>query len=245
LTVKRHVIAGLLTSSIALTPLPALADNAFVGGLVGGMIGSAIANQPKKQRVYRAPAKKTYTSRSSSVNTAQRAANRDTQSALNYFGFNAGSVDGVMGSRSRSAISSYQAHMGYTPTGQLTQYERDFLIGSYHRAQAGGPATSQLIASNPLGVKGLLVAYRDEQMNGGGRSATSSIGGHYGLPSVVAAAVNEIAKSSDPTAEQLVQRSGFIQLSDINGDGQTDYIVDTSVTGSAFWCSAQSCMVRV
>ncbi|EAU44198.1 hypothetical protein R2601_19467, partial [Salipiger bermudensis HTCC2601] len=61
---KRHVIAGLLTSSIALTPLPALADNAFVGGLVGGMIGSAIANQPKKQRVYRAPAKKTYTSRS-------------------------------------------------------------------------------------------------------------------------------------------------------------------------------------
>ncbi|MBN9678027.1 peptidoglycan-binding protein [Salipiger bermudensis] len=242
---KRHVIAGLLTSSIALTPLPALADNAFVGGLVGGMIGSAIANQPKKQRVYRAPAKKTYTSRSSSVNTAQRAANRDTQSALNYFGFNAGSVDGVMGSRSRSAISSYQAHMGYTPTGQLTQYERDFLIGSYHRAQAGGPATSQLIASNPLGVKGLLVAYRDEQMNGGGRSATSSIGGHYGLPSVVAAAVNEIAKSSDPTAEQLVQRSGFIQLSDINGDGQTDYIVDTSVTGSAFWCSAQSCMVRV
>ena len=244
---KRHVIAGLLTSSIALTPLPALADNAFVGGLVGGMIGSAIANQPKKQRVYRAPATKTYTKRSSSssVNTAQRAANRDTQSALNYFGFNAGTVDGVMGSRSRSAISSYQAHMGYTPTGQLTQYERDFLIGSYHRAQAGGPATSQLIASNPLGVKGLLVAYRDEQMNGGGRSSTASIGGHYGLPSVVAAAVNEIAKSSDPTAEQLVQRSGFIQLSDINGDGQTDYIVDTSVTGSAFWCSAQSCMVRV
>lgn len=62
---------------------------------------------------------------------------------------------------------------------------------------------------------------------------------------MVAAAVNEIAKSSDPTAEQLVQRSGFIQLSDINGDGQTDYIIDTSVTGSAFWCSAQSCMVRV
>ncbi|WP_289155476.1 peptidoglycan-binding domain-containing protein [uncultured Salipiger sp.] len=249
---KRIFVSGLLTASVALTPLPVLADNAFVGGLVGGFIGSAIANQPKTQRVYRAPAsssRKTYSSnkstKSSSVSSYERQTNRDTQAALNYFGFNAGSVDGVMGSRSRSAISAYQGHMGYTPTGQLTQYERDFLIGSYHRAQAGGPATSQLIASNPLGVKGLLVAYRDEQMNGGGSTATSSIGGHYGLPSVVAAAVNEIAKSSDPTAEQLVQRHGFIQLSDINGDGQTDYIIDTSVTGSAFWCSAQSCMVRV
>nr|WP_274705728.1 peptidoglycan-binding protein [Salipiger pentaromativorans] len=233
----------MLTASVALTPIPALADNAFVGGLVGGIIGSAIANQPQK-KVYRAPAKKTY-SKTSSVNSAQRQQNRDTQTALNYFGFDAGSVDGVMGSRSRSAISAYQAHMGYSPTGQITQYERDFLIGSYHRAQAGGPTTSQMIVSNPLGVKGLLIAYRDEQMNGGGNSATASIGGHYGLPSIVAAAVNEIAKSSDPTAEQLVQRHGFIQLADINGDGRTDYIIDTSVTGSAFWCSAQSCAVRV
>ncbi|MBN9888440.1 peptidoglycan-binding domain-containing protein [Salipiger abyssi] len=239
---KRRFVTGLLTASVALTPLPALADNAFVGGLVGGIIGSAIANQPQK-KVYRAPAKKTY--KSSSANSAQRQQNRDTQTALNYFGFDAGSVDGVMGSRSRSAISAYQAHMGYSPTGQITQYERDFLIGSYHRAQAGGPTTAQMIASSPMGVKGLLTAYRDEQMNGSGNLATASIGGHYGLPSVVAAAVNEIAKSSDPTAEQLVQRHGFIQLADINGDGRTDYLIDTSVTGSAFWCSAQSCAVRV
>lgn len=76
---KRSFLAGLLTSSIALTPLPALADNAFVGGLVGGIIGSAIANQPKKQKVYRAPAKKTYT-RSSSVSSAQRAGPTGTPS---------------------------------------------------------------------------------------------------------------------------------------------------------------------
>ncbi|EPX78863.1 hypothetical protein [Salipiger mucosus] len=94
-----------------------------------------------------------------------------------------------------------------------------------------------------MGWKGLLTAFRDEQVNG--RSATASIGGHYGLPSIVAAAVNEIAKSSDPSAEQLVERSGFVQLSDLNGDGRTDYILDTSVTGSAFWCNAQSCAVRV
>lgn len=240
---KRHSMIGVVCASLALAPIPALADNAFVGGLVGGIIGSAIANQPRQKVV-----KRTYVApraASPSVSSAAREANRTTQTALNYFGFNSGTPDGIMGSRSRSAISSFQVHMGYAPTGQLTEYERDFLVSSYRRAQAGGPATSQQIAQNPQGVRGLLIAYRDEQMNGTGYGATSAIAGSYGLPSVVAAAVNEIAKSSDPSAEQLVQRSGFIQLSDINGDGQTDYILDTSVTGSAFWCNAQSCAVRV
>ena len=66
---KRILVSGLLTASVALTPLPALADNAFVGGLVGGFIGSAIANQPKTQRVYRAPA-------SSSVMAASHSSRR-------------------------------------------------------------------------------------------------------------------------------------------------------------------------
>ncbi|MCA0997668.1 peptidoglycan-binding domain-containing protein [Alloyangia pacifica] len=238
-------IAGIISLSIAVTPIPALADNAFVGGLVGGMIGSAIANQPKRQVVtkrYVAPRK---SAPKPAVSSATREANRMTQTALNYFGFDAGTPDGILGSRSRSAISTYQGHMGYTPTGQLTQYERDFLVSSYRRAQAGGPATAQQVASNPQGVRGLLIAYRDGQVNRPGDAGAGAIAGHYGLPAVVAEAVNEIAKSSDPSAEQLVQRSGFIQLSDINGDGRTDYILDTSVTGSAFWCNAQSCAVRV
>ncbi|WP_299784950.1 peptidoglycan-binding protein [uncultured Marivita sp.] len=221
-----------------------MANDALIGGIIGGVIGGAISNSNK-----RAAPKRTYTKaakpRSPGISSAQREANRQTQTALNYFGFNSGTPDGVLGRNSRAAISAYQAHLGYSPTGQLTSFERDFLISSFHRAQAGGVNTSQLIASNPQGVRGLLVMYRDEQMNGTGGSATSAIGGHYGLPSIVAAAVNEVAKSSDPSAEQLVQRHGFIQLADINGDGQTDYIIDTSVTGSAFWCNAQSCMVRV
>ncbi|WP_353471445.1 peptidoglycan-binding domain-containing protein [Salipiger sp. H15] len=233
--------------SLAAAPIPALADNAFVGGLVGGFIGSAIANQPRKQvvtRKYVAPSRST-ASQGTGVSSATREMNRSTQTALNYFGFDAGTPDGIMGGRSRSAISAYQAHMGYPPTGQLTEYERDFLVSSYRRAQAGGPATAQMIASNPQGVRGLLTSFRDGQVTGPEQPSASAIAGHYGLPEVVAEAVNEIARSSDPSAEQLVQRSGFIQLSDINGDGQTDYILDTSVTGSAFWCNAQSCAVRV
>ena len=235
----RKTLAAAVAVTLAVTPAATLAGDAFVGGLVGGIIGGAIANsqKPKTRTVYRT-AKPT-------VSSSQRQANRDMQTALNYFGFNAGGADGVIGQRTRTAVSSYQAMLGYPVTGQITQYERDFLMSSYYRAQAGGPTTAELIASNPQGVRGLLLVYRDEQMNGGGTLASASIGGHYGLPRDVAAAVNEIAKSSDPTAEQLVQRSGFIQLSDINGDGRTDYIIDTSVTGSAFWCNAQSCAVRV
>jgi|SRR6056297_760797 len=242
--IARFSISAAVAISLLTSPVPAMANDALIGGIIGGVIGGAISNGAKnnRQRTYRPAASKP---RSSGISSTQRELNRQTQTALNYFGFNSGTADGVMGSRSRAAVSSYQAHLGYSPTGQLTSFERDFLLSSFHRAQAGGPNTAQLIASNPQGVRGLLVLYRDEQMNGFGNSATSAIGGHYGLPSVVAAAVNEVAKSSDPSAEQLVQRHGFIQLADINGDGQTDYIIDTSVTGSAFWCNAQACTVRV
>ncbi|PWL34460.1 peptidoglycan-binding domain-containing protein [Marivita sp. XM-24bin2] len=235
-------MSAVVALSVATSPIPAMANDALIGGIIGGVIGGAISNSNKQRS---SSPKRTYKASKPSVSTAQRESNRQAQVALNYFGFNSGTPDGVLGRNSRAAISAFQAHLGYTPSGQLTSFERDFLISSYYRAQAGGPNTAQLIASNPQGVRGLLTIYRDEQMNGSGSSATAAIGGHYGLPSVVAAAVNEVAKSSDPSAEQLVQRHGFIQLADINGDGQTDYIIDTSVTGSAFWCNAQACTVRV
>ena len=52
--------------------------------------------------------------------------------------------------------------MGYTPTGQLTDFERDFLVGSWNRAVAGGPATTQLILAEPGGPRGLLTRWRAE-----------------------------------------------------------------------------------
>jgi hypothetical protein len=81
---------------------------------------------------------------------------------LNYFGFNAGSVDGQLGRQSRSAISRYQAYMGYPATGQLSPFEYDLLTTSYNRAQAGGYQTQQIIATSHDGTRGLLKAYRAE-----------------------------------------------------------------------------------
>ena len=143
---------GLTLSSVG--RVTADAGDALVGGIIGGVIGGAIVNENNKRR---ATTKRVYRQK---VYSPERAQNRETQTALNYFGFPAGTPDGVLGRRSRTAISQYQAHLNYPVTGYLTQYERDFLLGSYHRAVAGGAATNQQIAA--VGSRGLLLQYRDQ-----------------------------------------------------------------------------------
>lgn len=206
--------------------------DAFVGGLVGGIIGGAIGSNVRTQP------RRTYTR--TIVASPQRHQNRQIQTALNHFGFNVGSVDGALGPRSRAGISQYQGYLGFPTTGQLTDFERSVLLSAYQRSQMGGAQVTRIANTHRDGIRGLLPTVRDEMRGGGGRTA-----GAYGLPPEVADAVDEIAASSDPTAEQLVQRAGFIQLADLNGDGRTDYILDTSVTGSSFWCGARDCSVVV
>lgn len=153
--------------AIALVAVPAgraAADNALVGGIVGGIIGGVIVNEANKNRQKQQQQRTTTRSTSSGQSNATRQANREVQVALNYFGFPVGTPDGAIGPRSRAAISEYQALMGYPPTGNLNTFERDHLIASYYRAQSGGALTSQQIASNPMGVRGLLLAYRDERI---------------------------------------------------------------------------------
>lgn len=225
----------LAATILATTPLSAMADNigaAIVGGIIGGAI---VSSQKPTKKVY--VQKKTY---SSSANSAARARNREVQTSLNYFGFNAGGADGVLGQRSRAAISQYQAHLGYPVTGTLTEYERTFLVSSYNRAQIGGPDVMKAMQSNPQGIKGVLAVWQKQQMGGTQYSGHGGMG-YAGLPIEVSDAVDEIAQSSEPSPEQLLQRAGFIQTADLNRDGKNDYIIDTSVTGSSFWCGQTEC----
>ena len=162
---KTIVMAALMASVAAMPASRATADFAdgLVGGLVGGAVSGIIVNESAKsrerkrttttRRVYRAP----------SVSSQQV---REEQTALNYFGFPAGTPDGVRGRNTRNAISQFQAHMGYPVTGNLQDYERQFLISSHYRAQSGGAATAQLIAQRGQGTRGLLHAYRDQAMGG-------------------------------------------------------------------------------
>ncbi|MGC8203865.1 peptidoglycan-binding domain-containing protein [Aliiroseovarius sp. PTFE2010] len=142
---------------------PARADgSAVAAGIIGGIVGGAImADQNKKKTYY----KKSYRP---SVPATQQG--REIQTSLNYFGFNAGRVDGQIGSGTRASISRFQAHMGYPVTGYLSEYEKSFLFSSYHRAVAGGPAVSQMIAQRG-GVQGLLHGFRDQAAGGTGTYA--------------------------------------------------------------------------
>ncbi|MCB1390222.1 MAG: peptidoglycan-binding protein [Rhodobacteraceae bacterium] len=218
--------AALITGSVG----EASADigDAIAGGIIGGIIVGGIQSSRRTRTVV--------------IDSGARQLARDIQTALNHFYFNVGTPDGVLGRQSRAGISQYQAYLGFPVTGTLTEFERQILISAYQRALVGGPEVTRVSQRHRDGLRGLLEVVRDEMAGGGVRTRTA---GAYGLPPEVADAVDEIAASSDPSAEQLVQRSGFIQLSDLNGDGRTDYIIDTSVTGSAFWCNAQACTVQV
>ncbi|MEM6385510.1 MAG: peptidoglycan-binding domain-containing protein [Pseudomonadota bacterium] len=135
------------------------ADADLGEAIVGGIIGGVIVNEATKNRQRKTTTKRTYRA---PVNNAARAEARQVQTSLNYFGFPAGTADGVLGRKSRGAITQYQAHLGYPPTGYLTDYEKSFLLGSYQRAIAGGAYTAQQIAAKGMGPRGLLLVYRDE-----------------------------------------------------------------------------------
>lgn len=236
---SRKLITLTLAAAIATGPVTRAAADAgdLVGGIVGGVIAGAIISGSNKRttttkRVVVRPG----------VPSATRAMNRETQTALNYFGFPAGTPDGVLGRNSRAAISSMQAYLNFPVTGQLTQFERGILVGAYTRGISGSFDAIQLVSKDPDGPKALLVAQRD--LMTGGTTPRRTVG-YAGLPIEVSEAIDEIADSSDPSAEQLLQRSGFIQLSDLNDDGNNDYILDTSFSGSSFWCSTVQCKTIV
>jgi peptidoglycan hydrolase-like protein with peptidoglycan-binding domain len=152
------VIAALMVSRAE----PVMADgDALVGGIIGGIIGGAIVSEANKNKNKRST-RSTRSAAPSGVSSAQRESNREVQTALNYFGFPVGTPDGAIGPKSRSAISTYQATLGYPATGQLTEYERNLLVTAYYRGMSGGPVVTQTAATHPLGIKGLLIVQRDE-----------------------------------------------------------------------------------
>ena len=150
----KFMTGAVLAASLAVLPAEhaeADAGDFIAGAIIGGIVGA----NAKKQR----SSNRTYTKRSSIPSTQE---GRAIQASLNYFGFNAGSVDGQLGRRSRDAISRYQAYLGYPVTGQLSAFEHNLLVSSYNRAQAGGYAVQQQVATNPDGTRGLLKTYRAE-----------------------------------------------------------------------------------
>lgn len=165
---KSLLTSALVAAAVAMPAERAAADNpgALLGGLIiGGIVGSEIQRQRQQgqqQTVRR--------SSNSGVSSFTRQQNAEVQTALNYFNYPVGTVDGALGPRSRSAISQFQAEMGFGSTGYLQEFERAFLVGSYNRAISGGIGPhSQAMAQG--GTRGLLRSFNDERL---GRFAGAS-----------------------------------------------------------------------
>jgi hypothetical protein len=156
---KAIASAGIVAAMMLAPATPATADGGDVaaGLLLGGLIGHAIAKDQQKRRVVRQSS-----SNRSSVPSYQRTQNREMQTALNHFGFYVGTPDGSVGPKTRAGVSGFQALLGFPPSGYITDYERTILMTAYQRSMAGGPIVAQTVASHPMGMKGLLLAQRDE-----------------------------------------------------------------------------------
>ena len=246
--IAKRIATTCLATALVLAPASratADAGDAILGAVVGGLIGGAIVNENNKKRNAARPQQVTRSSQTS----AQREANRETQVALNYFGFPVGTPDGSIGPRSRAAISEYQAVLGYPPTGQLTDYERTLLVGSYHRGIAGGGATMQQAAQNPMGMRGLLVAWRDEAA---GVPPVAAVPAPFAPGGSVAAAVDAVAPA--PAAPAMpsflggvaVQASLASQCNTVSLTTATNggFVTAASMTDPGQALAEQFCLAR-
>ncbi len=182
---SKYLTTTSLIAAIALTPIasaPAQAQVDDARGLIGGLLlggailgGIAASQQPQRPPQVIRPApppqvqppaatprppsqprpQATYNPPRPAIPATE--AGRQVQTALNYFGFNAGFVDGQVGPATRAAVERYQAALGYPVNGRsFPEPQAQYLIGAYLWATNGGAAQAGGLTGAPL-----LVAYRD------------------------------------------------------------------------------------
>ncbi len=254
---KKFVISTVAASMVAMPGTPAVADLAdgLVGGLVGGAVSGVIVNESAKARERRRTTRTPRKTYRAPINSVTRQQVREEQSSLNYFGFPAGTPDGVRGRNTRNATSQFQAHMGYPATGHLADYERQFLISSYYRAQSSGAATAQLIAQRGQGARGLLHAYRDEVV-GAPQTYAAAPAPASADQSPVMAATPEDAQVPQPKAglaalpnlmasggggPSLASHCNQISLLTNSNGG---FVTEASLTDARFALNEQFCLAR-
>jgi hypothetical protein len=177
---KKHLtssamILALTAAGVAVPLTKATAGSNAGAAIIGALIGGAIVAGANNNR---------RTSTRSTASSAQRTENRAVQSALNYFDFPAGTPDGVFGRKTRTAVSQYQAFMNFPVTGELTPYQKEFLLSSHQRAELGGAETSRIILTDPNGSRGLLIAFMQQQ------------GGNSGLGNSLNTPANDFSSAS-------------------------------------------------
>ncbi|MDO5758717.1 MAG: peptidoglycan-binding domain-containing protein [Rhodobacterales bacterium] len=257
---KQFMLTALAAGLVATPGTRAAADFAdgLVGGLIGGAVSGVIVNESAKSRERNRARTTTHAPRKTykaPVNTVERQQIREEQTSLNYFGFPAGTPDGVRGRNTRNAAAQFQAMMGYPATGYLADYERQFLISSYYRAQSSGAATAQLIAERGQGTRGLLLAYRDEAVGVPQTLAAQPAPAAAEQPPVTAA-VPEQAEAEQPKlglaalpnlmssggeGPSLASHCNQISLLTNSNGG---FVTEASLTDPRFALNEQFCLAR-
>ena len=125
---------GLVLAASLTLVMPAQRANADLHGVIGAIVGVCVLNPSACQ----GQKKTTRSGGGGGISQAQRQQNRDVQNALNGFGWNVGTADGVLGRNSRNGISQYQAYMGWNADGTLDDFERNTLVDNWRKLQAGG-----------------------------------------------------------------------------------------------------------
>ncbi|WP_116132929.1 peptidoglycan-binding domain-containing protein [Tropicimonas sp. IMCC34043] len=159
----RNFAVAAATAALVSVPAPqASAGNNFGKVAAGAAVGLGIACvtgvicKKQQQTTQRAPSsggtKKKAAPQMSAAERAQRQENKDVQTALNAFGFNVGTPDGVFGKNTYAGMRDYQAFMGYPVTGELDPYQKQFLLESQQRA----------VASGAYPTRDMLKAYQNE-----------------------------------------------------------------------------------
>lgn len=159
---------SLISASLLVVPVQRVQAGdvgAAVGGmLLGGIIVNEVHKNKQRQRAASSARAQTPARSRAYVSSAQREQNRQIQTALNYFGYNVGAVDGSIGRNTRAGVARYQGEMGYNSDGYLDDYERDFLINSHQRALASAHIAPYNAILASQGQRGLLRTYRNEQL---------------------------------------------------------------------------------
>ena len=243
----QRIATGAVLAALALAPAQrVMADGGdFALGVAAGVIGSAVVRDIKKKNQAKAQGTSstgTNASSGGSGYSATREQNRQVQSALNYFAFPVGTPDGVIGPNSRAGVAEFQGYMGYPVTGQLTPAEQSFLLTSFNRAQAGGAATEQAIASNPQGVRGLLTAWAGESL------ATAPVAAGAVAPAAPAADATggkmpSFMASAPGTGSLSAFCGGLAPGGGAGGTTQAAVVTDANATLSQQFCLARQATI--
>ena len=239
----------LIASSIVVVPAreAQAQDLGTVVGTAFGVILGGMANQQRQQQRAQPQRQRTATRPANpGVSAAQRTQNAEVQTALNYFGYNVGSVDGLIGPRSRAAISDYQTAMGFGVTGSLDDHQRHFLTSSHQRALSGAtnPRYQQVMAQQ--GPRGLLRSFRNEQLGlpapGAQQAAETPAPQREPATQQTAPVIPTFPSTGIMTSARSVnQHCNEVQILTTTNGG---YVTVGAVTNPSFAMNEQFCLAR-